>query len=174
MKKTVLLLASLFVMTLATQQMMAQNSASATAKATATIIAPISIEKNVDLQFGKIVKSTTLDGTVSINASDQMTPSYTNVAAFSGADKKATTAAKFTVSGEKNYMYTITIPTSDISITSGTNNMKVSSFSSNLNGTGTITATGTQTLYVGATLTVKADQAAGDYTGSFDVTVAYN
>jgi hypothetical protein len=39
---------------------------------------------------------------------------------------------------------------------------------------GQLSAGGTQTLAVGATLTVGSSQATGSYSGSFDVTVNYN
>jgi hypothetical protein len=174
MKKTVFLLASLFVMVLATQRVNAQNSDDAQANATATIVAPISITKDIDLQFGKIVRSTS-DGTVVIDASATPTPEYTNVSAFTGAGVLSVTAAKFTVNGETGYTYTITLPDDNTVTISGPGeeDMTVTGFTSNPDGTGVL-AGGTQTLYVGATLNVGENQAAGDYTGTFNVTVAYN
>ena len=41
-------------------------------------------------------------------------------------------------------------------------------------GAGQLDALGNQTLTIGATLNVGANQAPGDYSGSFSVTVAYN
>jgi hypothetical protein len=57
--------------------------------------------------------------------------------------------------------------------TTGGTTMTVDNFTSNPSGTGTL-AGGTQTLSVGARLNVGAGQVAGDYTGEFSVTVAYN
>ena len=65
MKKLGLLLASLFVMTLATQQVKAQTGASASAEAKATVVTVISITKTSDLNFGSFAPSAT-DGTISV------------------------------------------------------------------------------------------------------------
>jgi hypothetical protein len=52
--------------------------------------------------------------------------------------------------------------------------MAAGSFTSNPSATGTLSS-GTQDVYVGATLTVSAGQLAGVYTsGNFSVTVNYN
>ena len=40
--------------------------------------------------------------------------------------------------------------------------------------TGTLTAGGTQSIFVGGTLTVSATQVAGTYTGAVTLTVEYN
>jgi hypothetical protein len=55
-------------------------------------------------------------------------------------------------------------------------NMTVNSFISNPSVTGTLSATGSQRLDIGATLWVSAGQAAGPYMSSspFNVTVNYN
>jgi type 1 fimbria pilin len=50
--------------------------------------------------------------------------------------------------------------------------MTVDTFTSNPSGTGTLSG-GAQTLNVGATLHVAGAQAAGNYTGTYNVTVAY-
>ena len=56
MRKTVFLLASLFVMACGIQSVKAQiGSASASASANATIITPIAIAQVADLNFGNIV-----------------------------------------------------------------------------------------------------------------------
>lgn len=167
MKKTVFLLASLFVMVLATQQMMAQNSADATARVTATIITPISIEKTADLLFGKIVKSDA-GGTVVIDTEDNAV--YTGVTEF--ANNINVSAAKFTVKGNAGNRYSISLPTSITISETGGATMTVNHFTSSPDVV--IASNGTQTLSVGATLNVGADQAAGEYAGEFTVTVAYN
>lgn len=67
MRKTGFLLAGLFVMMLATQQMKAQNGDDASAIAAANIITPIQILKAADLSFGNIVAGTTA-GTVTVRS----------------------------------------------------------------------------------------------------------
>ena len=86
----------------------------------------------------------------------------------------ANTAAAFTITGEPTRAITITIPTTDVTITDGTNNMIVNNFQSTP-ASGTYTLAGaTTTLNVGADLNVGANQASGTYTGTFNVSVNYN
>jgi hypothetical protein len=59
-------------------------------------------------------------------------------------------------------------------MTNGGSSMTVNTFTSEPSGTGQLDALGNQALSVGATLHVGAVQAPGTYSGTFDVTVAYN
>ncbi len=173
MRKTVFLLASLFVMVLATQRVNAEGpaSASASASANATIITPIAIAQVADLNFGNIVAGTAT-GTVTVDTGGNRTSS-TGIT-LPNATLGTVNAAEFTVTGLADATYAITLPGSiDISTTGG-ETMTVTGFTSNPSGTGTLAANGEQTLSVGATLNVGENQAAGDYTGTFNVTVAYN
>jgi len=144
----------------------------ATATATATIVTPISITKTVDMNFGNVAVQSTTAGTV------VLTPAGVR-SATGGVTLPATagtvTAATFTVDGEGSYTYSITLPSSTLIITDGTNTMTVGTFTSTPSATGTLSS-GTQTLKVGATLNVGAAQPSGVYTSTtpFDVTVNYN
>lgn len=81
--------------------------------------------------------------------------------------------ATFIVTGAGNATYAITLPTS-ILLGSPDGTLTISSVTSSPNLTGLLDATGRQTLGVGGTLNVPANQPDGDYTGTFSVTVAYN
>ncbi len=84
-------------------------------------------------------------------------------------------AAQFSVTGGATHTYAITLPANGVvSLVSGTNSMAVNTFTSSPSLTGTLGAGGTQTLFVGATLSVGSNQPIGSYSGSFDVTVNYN
>ncbi len=172
MKKLVFLFASLFITVIAVQNVKAQSSnnpvETATAEASAKIIQVIDIKKDQDLSFGNIIASAA-GGTVTIGTNG--TPSYSGVAAPTGTEGTRQQAT-FTVTGEKNATFAITLPTS-IEIVSGTDKMTVNSFNSNPNETGTLSS-GETTLNVGAKLIVDANQATGEYKGSFDVKVNYN
>lgn len=147
--------------------------ATASASVTATIVTPISISKTVDMNFGNVAVTGTA-GTVVLDPAGVRTKT-------AGVTLPATTgtvtAASFTVSGQGNYTYTITLPSTDYTITrnSGSETMIVNAFTSAPTGTGALTS-GSQTLTVGATLNVSANQAAGIYTNGtgFNVTVNYN
>jgi hypothetical protein len=145
---------------------------SATASASATIVTPIAINKTVDMNFGNVAVSTAA-GTVIMTptGSRSMTGGVT-LPATTGT----VTAASFTVSGAANYTYSITLPSTATTISYLTNNMTVNAFTSSPTPTGVLSAGGTQTLTVGATLNVGASQVAGNYTSAtpFTVTVNYN
>ena len=143
------------------------NNATGTAQAAANIVTPISITKNIDLNFGNIAAAGTaftvvLDesGARTSNGGTGTLPSVTGTV----------TAAEFTVSGLSGATYAVTLPSS-ITISAGTNNMTVDGFASNANFTLT---GGSDTFNVGATLNVGANQVAGAYNGTFNVTVNYN
>jgi hypothetical protein len=146
--------------------------ATASASATATIVTPIAITKTVDMNFGNVAVQTSPGGTVVLSPAGTRTktggvtlPNVTGTVA----------AASFNVTGTGNYTYIITLPSSDVTITSGVNTMAVNTFTSTPSGTGALTA-GAQTLTVGATLNVSAAQPSGTYTTGtpFDVIVNYN
>lgn len=149
--------------------------ATATATATATIVTPISITKSVDMNFGNVAVSASTAGTV-VLATDGTRTSTGGVTLPTTAG--TVTAASFAVAGQGNYTYAITLPSSALTITSGSNTMTVNTFVSNpsAGSGGTLSAGGTQTLLVGATLNVAAAQPAGVYVSGtpFSVTVNYN
>ncbi|MBN2681094.1 MAG: DUF4402 domain-containing protein, partial [Bacteroidales bacterium] len=82
-------------------------------------------------------------------------------------------AASFDIIGYPDATFTIDIPET-IQILSGTDEMTVDNFVSDLGSSSALDGDGMANLKVGATLNVEANQAPGLYTGSFDVTVAYN
>lgn len=148
-------------------------AATATANGTADVVAAISIAKasGGDLGFGYVVASGTAGtAVVGTNNARSCTGGATCVAGGTMS------AADFTVSGQANYTYAITLPSSttlsDGEATPTT--MTVNTFTSSPSATGTLSSTGSQALTVGATLQVGANQRADGYTGTFNVTVEYN
>lgn len=171
MKKlfTLSILVALF--TLVSINVNAQSGqASASADSKATIISPIQIAKTVDMNFGNIVSGVGT-GTVVLSTSD--TRSKTGDITLPTATPGTIKSAQFTVTGLSAATYAITLPTSLSLAGSVTGNMLVNDFVSTPSATGLLTG-GTETVKVGATLNVGAGQAAGTYSGSFPVTVAYN
>lgn len=170
-KSTFKLLAIVLIAGFSTN-MMAQTTATTDASnnALATIIAPITITEGVDLSFGDIIKGA---GTVTVATDGERT---IDAAMKSGTQLGAITNATFTVTGEEGYSYDITLPDDSTVVLSLADavDMPVKSFVSNPATSSTIGEGGTSTIKVGATLHVAADQKAGDYVGTFNVTVAYN
>ena len=142
-------------------------AASATANATVSIVANISIAKVTDLQFGNIVAGV---GATVVSLSTAGVRGGSGNAVLGGT----VSAASFTVSGDGASTYAITLPTTvTLTTTPGAETMTVTGFNSNPSLTGILTG-GTQNLLVGATLNVGAGQVAGVYSSTFDVSVAYN
>lgn len=150
---------------------------SATANTAATIITPIAITKNVDLNFGNIASNAT-GGTVVLATNGTRTPSGLTLPASAPG---TVTAAQFTITGNGNSSFSISMPSSvTLTNTTGTGNetMTVDNFTNDSSSAtqGTLSAGGSATLNVGAKLTVKPSQVAGVYTNASDlvVTVNYN
>jgi len=146
-------------------------AADATASASATIVTPIAISKTTDMSFGGVLATAGAGTVVLATNNDRTAVGVTLVDAATG------TAAEFLVQGQPGYTYAITLPAST-SLTGTGAAMTVDEFTSNPGTTGTLAASGDnagkQDLLVGATLNVGETQAAGTYTGTFSVTVAYN
>ena len=153
------------------------GQASATATASATIVTPISISNAGDMDFGTVAVQTATGGTVILTTAGGRSTGGAGGVTLPAFNLGTITAAHFAVVGEKDYTYSITLPSSDVTVISGANNMIVNAFTSTPTATaGKLNGTGTQTIDVGATLNVKPAQAAGTYitTTPFTVTVNYN
>jgi hypothetical protein len=145
----------------------------ATATASSTIVTPIGITKTVDMNFGNVAINSTTAGTVVLApAGTRTSTGGVTLPATAGT----VAAAEFNVTGANNYTFSITLPSTSHEIKSGSNTMSVTGFTSTPTPTGTLSATGSATVKVGATLNVSAGQAAGTYTSvtPFEVTVNYN
>lgn len=156
----------------------AQSSANATSTVSATIINPISISKDANMNFGVVVPGGTA-GTVLLATDGTRSIGSGGTTILSG-QTGSPAVAQFTVSGEPTYTYSISFPASITIKDAATDSMAVNSFVHiATSGTeGTIPAGGSQVLKFGATLNVGAiaDQPHGAYTNTtaFKVTVNYN
>jgi len=140
----------------------------ATATATATVIAPLTISASSDLDFGSL--AATSGGTVSVSAAGVRTATA-GVTLVPGA----TTAAAYLISAYNGANITIAIPAAAITLTDASlNTMTIDTYVSSIPaGNYTLTAA-SATLSLGATLHVAAGQPAGTYTNSSDLTVTVN
>ena len=169
MKKIIMSLFTIATLVGLSNNLNAQNNATGVGEALVQIITPITISKVNALNFGAIV-----DGTGIVT----MTPAgvrSSNYQGFAGTQTGTVTAASFDIAGQGAYTYAITLPSSAVTLTETTSDdtMTVGTFVSDPSGTGTLSA-GAGTVLVGAKLTVTGGQTTGEYTGAFDVTVAYN
>lgn len=160
----------------------ASAQVSATANASATIVTPISIGSPIAMNFGDIAVKGTASGTVTMTTAGAVTPSANITLPTS-----TSTSAKFTVGGQADYAYSITLPTGNsITLTNptvdvGNKTMTVTGFNSMTLNTSAIDNTGVltgsaDTISVGAVLNVGVSQLAGIYSNNTDlvVTVNYN
>ena len=131
--------------------------------------AVIAISNTGALAFGKFVAGS--GGTVAVSASGVRSVSGGVMLVPSGSGA----AAQFAVSGDPNLTYSISLPADGVvALASGTNSMAVNAFTSSPSLLGILSAGGTDTVSVGATLSVGSNQAIGNYSGSFNVSVDYN
>ena len=165
-------LAGLFLTS--TVAMAQQNTATASATpAGATIAAAITIVHTAHLHFGQIVPGV---GAGTVVQTALASPGRTATGCTLG-NTTGMSPATFSVGGEPLATYAITLPgDGDVTIddAGAGDAMAITAFTSSPSGTGTLSAGGAQTFYVGGTLNVGAAQLAGAYTGTFDVTVTYN
>lgn len=131
------------------------------------IIAPIALSKTQDLDLGVVIPGATA-GTVTLNAGTGA-EAATGGVLYTPASGQV---AQFAVNGAPSHPFSIAFGASPITLTGPAGTMSFS-LSSSLGAASTFSAAGTATLNVGGTLTVAANQAEGDYTGTLTVTVAY-
>jgi CheY-like chemotaxis protein len=161
-----------------TTQVMAQATVNSTAGV--KILTPLSISETYPMHFGTVGVSEEAGGTVVISTAGVRLA--TGGVTLSGM-APLYTLATFTVTGEPLYTYAITLPeTIEISNTENSATMTIGALlAKSASGTESNTATGTlhagdgtESFTVGGTMSVPAGQLAGVYSGTFDVTVAYN
>lgn len=159
----------------------AQSSATATGTATANVVRPITLAAARALAFGNVVPGATA-GTLLVDGDSAGAQTTGGGVTQPGGQKGTVSSAQFNVTGEGSFTYTITLPVGAATIAdAGTDTMTVDTWTSDIATTagagllsGTAGTAGAQTFYVGGTLHVGVAQAAGSYTGTFSVTVAYN
>lgn len=134
-------------------------------------LAQMTVTNTQSLSFGKFVAGS--GGTVTISPSGfrSATGSVELLNANGGS------AAEFVVSDtdplNASRSYTITLPADGtVTLTAGSGTMAANTFTSDPQDVGMLTA-GSQTVRVGATLSVQAAQAPGAYSGTFSIIINY-
>lgn len=136
--------------------------AEATATARAVVSSIIGINQTVELNFGSFTAPSVGIGT--INQAGDVTNGVVPLAS-------TRTAAVFAVMGIGNSSYNFTLPAT-ITIYSGVNNMNVAlEFASG--GASRNLSSGSENVVVNGVLTVAANQAIGNYVGTYQVSVNY-
>lgn len=145
------------------------------ASATATLVAPISITKQVDMNFGQLAASGTA-GTVVLDYASAVT----RTGGVKLLSSTAVRTAEFLVEGEGTQGFSITYPASVILTGSVSGTLTVDGITCDAANASVLIA-GAKTLKVKATLQVPANAVAGVYTNNTGVvatglfvTVNYN
>jgi spore coat protein U-like protein len=149
----------------------------ATATATATVVTPISITKATDLSFGSFYPGAS-SGTVDVNTNGTRGATGGVVTSALGVPAAA---AKFDVVGQNSATYTIAYA-SGVTLTGPGAPMALTQVSdltgaggaATLVAAGALSGAGTQSIYIGGSLAVAANQVSGAYTGTISATVNYN
>ena len=170
--KKIYLLTAVSVLTLSGAEVWAAE-ANGTGNISAKIVAPVTVTEQDALDFGTIlaptdsakkVKIAAANGARSVDGGDNSILVNTNKGA----------AGLFNVSGAENQKITIQLPDSaTLNVLGGEGTpMTVNNFVSDPATELTLNGTSGQ-IKVGATLTVNQNQAEGDYSGDYTVTVSY-
>ena len=121
-----------------------------------------------DLSYGRFAANT--GGTIIMSTAGVRSKTGGVVLMSGGIVTSASYSLTETGSGKSLQFTTITLPTT-ATMTSGANSMTLSNFVSN--PPNTVLGTGLRVVLVGATLNVAPNQAPGNYTGTYSVTVNY-
>lgn len=144
------------------------TAATVTANASANVLAPLDIAVGTNaMDFGDV--SGDADTATTVVLTTAGTTSSPDGASAAGTP----TAGDFDVTGAGTLAYDITLPADGVvTLTGGGPAMAVDSFTDSAGGSSSLTG-GADSFTVGATLTINAGQAAGAYSGTYDVTVNY-
>jgi hypothetical protein len=153
------------------------QSSTAQGASRANIVVPVQITRISDLAFGSIVAPASGTGRVTINARTGARTANVNASPIGTAFNRG----QFVVTGGPNRTVNLTVSSPTIQLTGPGTPMVVDQLRVNRN-TGApgalprvyiIPASGTMNVGFGGRLTVPTGQAPGNYTGDFDLTVAY-
>ena len=150
----------------------ANAATSDTADVTAEILTALSVAVDATdntLDFGQIAPGAT-GATIVVAPDGTMTGGYPTQVICAGS----TNAPSFDVVGNPNALVYVTFTNASETLSNGTDSMTVDTFTTDGGGQLTLDGSGDGSFTVGGSLAVAASQAAGVYTGTLEVNVAYN
>lgn len=143
------------------------SAAGVNATAQAVVIRRLSLVKTQDLDFGTLVTSP-IAGTATINPVSGARTVGGGVAAAGGAPARA----EFVGAGQVGLLSFIALGAAPV-LSNGTGGTMPTALSLDGPGIRILPGTGVQTIGVGGTVNVGANQQEGDYAGTFTLTVNY-
>lgn len=123
------------------------------------------------LAFGKFVAQGGGSVTVQPSGARMATGGVLLIASGAGTSASFTVSDSDPANADKSFIISLP-PDGSVTLSGSSGSMAVNVFTSQPAETGTLVA-GSQTVQVGATLTVNANQPAGNYSGSFPVIINY-
>jgi hypothetical protein len=148
---------------------LAQVQADDDATASITILAPIAVAKDQDLQLGTIVVSGA--GSYQLAGNGTVTDSPGTVDAFAGG--AAPQVATFNITADASATYDVAVADS-VTLTSGANTLTLSTDEAGLIVNGGSGLSGNQTVSVGGRIVFAGAEPAGTYTGLVNLEATYN
>lgn len=183
MKKLFLSFAAIVMIAGFTTTAMAQTSDDVTTNAGAKLLIPMTLNQGTSLQFGNIAKFSVDSGSVTLSTTGQRS-FIGGASGLSGAAETTISNATYTVTGNYNHSYALTLPVTFTVLEAGAvATMTISALTvkftggveiSGVNATSTLSAAGTDSFIVGGTLNIATGQIGGVYAGTFNVSVDYN
>lgn len=159
----------------ATPSLAAGASAGQNASTSVAVVQPITLDKASDLAFGSIAKPSAGANTVAVDeTSGERTLSGGGDAALAAS---IVSRALYTVRGEGGQAFSISVPaTFNMVRSGGEETLQAVLASTATEGTlsGSIGAEGSASFGVGGRITISKATASGAYSGSFEVSVAYD
>jgi hypothetical protein len=148
----------------------AQATASVTTTGSATIIQPITLTPGTGLAFGTIVRPGTGTGTVTIDSTTGTRTVANGVVGLAST----TSRAVYNVAGEGGSTFSIAVPAT-FNLT-GPSTIPVTLTPTGSTGTlsNALGSAGTASFGVGGNFSIASTTATGTYSGTYNVTVAYN
>lgn len=157
----------------------AGQSAGAAGTAAARVVAPLSLSREADLDFGTIAVSSEGSGSVTVTPLDARVSYTGSAAAVCAAACTPPHAAQFVVSGEPGRSYRVAVPNSlaitSLDLEAGVlvDGLVVKAASNPSDSGGVLSTTGVDRFEVGATLHLPAQAPPGHYTAQVPVIVSY-
>ena len=145
-----------------------------TGSGTITVLRPLTVTNDADLDFGVVVRPAAGSGDVTIATTGARTLDVGLVGVGAG-----TTAAQFTLDGEGGQSVSITIPAS-FTMANGGSNLTVTTSNDLAGGlttqtlSGSLGGAGSLVVLIGGEVTLANTTTTGTYTGTFTVSAAYN
>ena len=142
---------------------------SASAKGSATVLHPLTLVKNQDMDFG--ILAVTTSGTAVLDPTTGAISTTGGVIRLGGTSA----AALFTGAASGGSVVNIKLPTQSVTLTrvGGTQTMALSNFTLDGPSKRVMAKSSSFQFHVGGTLTVSAGQVEGSYAGTFSVTAQY-